>query len=185
MKSITSKDIYRSNLEDELRQISLERSGVELDRFDHLIHECPILDIEEELDAEELFQRMADVLSHRFDCDKEVLVKAFLDRERESSTVIHPGLAIPHVVLEGEKIFDILLVRCQKGAVFSELHPPVKTVVALVGTPDERNYHLRALMSIAHIVENPRFEGQWLKARNTEQLRDVMLFSRPRDESGR
>lgn len=180
VKSITSKDIVRSNLEDELRHISLERSGTELDRFDHLLQECDILDIEESISAKDLFHRMSATLSKRLNLDEAVLYQSFIDREKESSTVIHPGLAIPHVIVDGQNVFDILPVRCKEGAIFSELNQPVKTIIALVGSPDERNYHLRALMSIAHLVENPKFQEGWKNARNAEQLRDVLLFSRPR-----
>ncbi len=183
VKSVTSKDIHRSNLEDELRHISLERGGVELDRFDHLVQECTILDIEESISAQELFHRMAAELSPRLNLSEEFLYEAFIKRERESSTMVHPGLAIPHVIVEGEKVFDILLVRCKEGAIFSELHQPVTTIITLIGSRDERNYHLRALMSIAHLVENPQFAEGWKNARNVEQLRDVMLLSRPRKDS--
>jgi mannitol/fructose-specific phosphotransferase system IIA component (Ntr-type) len=61
--------------------------------------------------------------------------------------------------------------------VFSELNPPVKTAFVLIGSPDERNYHLRALMIIAHIVQEPDFKARWSRARNVEQLRDIILLS--------
>ena len=102
----------------------------------------------------------------------------FLARERESSTVLEPGLAIPHIVVEGEHIFDILLVRCREGVVFSELNPPVKTAFFLVGSPDERNFHLTALMNIAHIVQEPGFQKRWQEASGAEALRDIILLSK-------
>ncbi len=182
VKSITSSDIDRSGLEDELRHISLERSGVELDRFDHLVKECEILDIEEEIDAKELFHKMAKALAERLDMDEEFLFDSFLKREKQSSTVISPGLAIPHIIVDGEDVFEVMLVRCKKGANFSDLNQPVKMVIVLLGSPDQRNYHLRALMNVAHLVKNPKFKEGWLNARNTEQLRDVMLLSRKREK---
>lgn len=184
VKGITSKDIARSDLEDELLHISLERSGTEADRFDHLVRDCEILDIEESISAKELFTRMSEVLAGRLDLDKGEMFDSFIKRERESSTVIQPGLAIPHVIVEGNHVFDILLVRCKEGIVFSELHQPVTTVIALVGSKDERNFHLRALMHIAHLVQNPKFESGWQGARNAEQLRDVVLLSRQRKTTG-
>ena len=177
VKRITSKAIQRSGLEDELRQISLERDGVNLDRFDHLVQDCVILDIEESLPARELFRRIAGELSPRLHVDEERLYELFLARERESSTVIEPGLAIPHVVIDGDHVFDILLVRCKDGVVFSELREPVKTAFVLVGSADERNYHLRALMIIAHIVQETGFAEHWLNARGVEQLKDIILLS--------
>ena len=177
VRSIASKALGRTGLEKELRRIGLERDGVELDRFDQLAQECTILDIGESISAKELFHRIAEALAPRLNLAAEHLYELFLARERETSTVIEPGLAIPHIVVDGKGLFDLLLVRCRKGAVFSELHPPVKTVFVLIGSADERNYHLRALMTIAHIVQEPDFPVRWSQARNVEQLRDVVLLS--------
>jgi hypothetical protein len=47
----------------------------------------------------------------------------------------------------------------------------------LTGSADERNYHLRALMNVAHIVSELDFERRWFEARNIEQLRDIVLLS--------
>lgn len=179
VKSITARAIQRTDLEDELRHISLERSGVELDRFGNLLKTCQILDIKESIAATDLFRLMSETLAPKLDMDSDHLYDLFLKREHESSTVIQPGLAIPHVIVEGQNRFEILLVRCKPGIVFSDLHPPVKTVFALIGSLDERNYHLRALMHIAHLVQAPEFERRWMQARHEEQLRDVALLSRP------
>ena len=55
--------------------------------------------------------------------------------------------------------------------------------IVLVGSLDERNYHLRALMAIAQIAQETDFEKKWLEARNIEELRDVILLSsRKRDD---
>jgi len=177
VKSITSNEIKRSGLEDELMEIALERDGVVLDRFDRLVKKCEVLDLKGPLRAKDLFMRVAEVLAPRLNMPKEHLFELFLSRERESSTVVQPGLAIPHIVVDGEGLFDIVLVRCKEGIIFSELNPPVKTAFILVGSRDERNYHLRALMIIAHIVEEPGFQERWLAARGEEQLRDVILLS--------
>jgi len=185
VKRMTSKAIRRTGLEDELRRISIERDGVEFDRFDRLVQECVILDVEESMSAREFFRHVASELAPRLPMDHQSLYERFLARERESSTVIEPGLAIPHVVVDGEHVFDILLARCKGGVVFSELHEPVKTAFVLVGSADERNYHLRALMIIAHILQEPAFRQRWLKARTVEQLRDIILLSsRRRDHKG-
>ena len=106
-----------------------------------------------------------------------MLLEKFRAREAESSTVLQPGMAIPHVIVEGEKLFDIVLVRCREGIVFEGVGEPVQTAFILVGSPDERNYHLRALMAIAHIVQEPEFTQRWLAAGDSEHLRDLLLLS--------
>ena len=98
--------------------------------------------------------------------------------------MIRPGLAIPHIIVKGNNLFDILLVRSREGIVFDPEKPYVKTAFILVGSDDQRNYHLRALMAIAQIVQEEKFTKRWLAAPSKEHLRDVVLLSRrPRDRS--
>lgn len=182
VKSIVSRHITRSGIEDELKQISIERDEITPDRFDKLVHNCPILDIEQKIDAKDFLKKAADMLSEKIGYTPEKLYQLFLDREKESSTIIKPGLAIPHIVVEGNGIFQILLARSKGGVVFSELSEPVHTFFVLLGSQDERNYHLRALMNIAHIVSEPDFDKRWSDAKNIEQLRDIVLLSKRKRE---
>ncbi len=177
VKSILSQHIRRTGLEDELVHISMERDEVEMDRFDKLVRDAPILDIKEKVSAEDLFQAVGEVLNERLKLPAERIRQLLLAREGEFSTVIQPGLAIPHVVVDGKSVFELVLVRCREGAVFSELHPPVTTAFVLLGSADERTYHLRALVAIAHVVQEPEFRQRWREAANAEQLRDIVLLS--------
>jgi len=177
VQRIVSKKIGERRLEEELKQIALERDGVELDRFDQLVEECKVLDIEGPISADELFRRVAAALAPRLNLEEQRLYEMLLAREKESSTVLKPGLAIPHIVVEAEQLFDILLIRCKEGVVFSELNPPVTTAFVLIGSADERNFHLKALMAIAHIVQEPDFERRWFQAGSLEQLKDIVLLS--------
>jgi amino acid transporter/mannitol/fructose-specific phosphotransferase system IIA component (Ntr-type) len=177
VKGIVSSDMRRSELEEELKAIALERDDIAQDRFDKLIAKCEILDLPGSPPAEELFRRAAAALAPRLAMDEQKLLQLFLQREAQSSTVIQPGLAIPHVIVDGRKLFDVLLVRCRDGAIFPKQSEPVRVVFMLVGTRDERNYHLRALMAIAHVVGEPAFVERWLAAPEAEHLRDIVLLS--------
>lgn len=178
VKSILSKHIKRIGLEDELLQITLERDEVEADRFDHLVRNAAIVDVKEEITAEALFLQIGKALSERLGQPPEKIKELLLARERESSTMIQPGLAIPHIVIDDETgVFELALVRCREGAVFSDLHPPIHTAFVLIGSPDERHNHLRALVAIAHVVQEPGFQKRWLEATNVEQLRDIVLLA--------
>ncbi len=182
VRSIVSKEIYRSTLEEELKEIALERDQVVHDRFDELICDCAILDLPGSVSAEELFRQAAEALAPRIGTDAQKLFELFRQREAQTSTVVQPGLAIPHVIVEGEKVFDVLLVRCREGVRFPAQAEPVRTAFVLVGSADERNYHLRALMTIAHIVQEHGFARRWLTAPHGETLRDIVLLSgRSRD----
>ncbi|MFQ5647589.1 MAG: amino acid permease, partial [bacterium] len=180
VKNVIAKDIVRSGLEDELKKITIERDSISLDRFDSLVKQAEILDLEQSISARDMFRKVAEMLSARLGQKEESLYRMFLKREKESSTVIHPGLAIPHIIIEGNHIFDLLIIRCREGIIFSELNPPVTTAFVLVGSLDERNYHLRALMNIARIVEETDFEERWKGARGVEEVRDIIILSKRR-----
>ncbi len=181
VKRIVAKSIVRSDLEDELRHITLERYDVTHDRFDELLHHCAVIDLSGPLGARDAFKLISEALAKRNNMDPKHLYELFLAREKESSTVVQPGLAIPHVVVEGENVFDLLLLRSRAGITYSDLNQPVTTAFVLIGSSDERNFHLKALMHIAHIVQEPEFAARWDSATSAEALRDVVLLStRPR-----
>jgi mannitol/fructose-specific phosphotransferase system IIA component (Ntr-type) len=130
--------------------------------------------------AHDFFGQVAERLAGRLGVGAPALHTALGDREALTSTVIGRGLAIPHVVIDGRGVFDILLARCRKGITFASEGSPVHAAFVLVGTPDERNFHLRALTAIAQIVQDPEFEARWLAARGDQALRDMVLLGKRR-----
>jgi APA family basic amino acid/polyamine antiporter len=60
----------------------------------------------------------------------------------------------------------------------------VKIMFALAGSRDQRNYHLRALMAIAQITQEKQFEQRWLEARDTEAIRNLILLSTRKRDTG-
>ena len=182
VERITARELKTRSLENELREIVIERDEIISDRFDHLVQDCDILDLPERQPIEAVFERISDRLSKKLNLDRQDLLHRFLEREKQSGTVIKPGLAIPHIIVPGEHCFEIILVRCRPGLYFSTSPDPVTTMFVLIGSMDERNYHLRALMAIAMIVQETGFEKKWMAARNPDELRDVILLSNRRRE---
>lgn len=178
IERITAEEFTGRNLETELKEIIRERDDISKDRFDDIMEKSHVLDIDHEMRMEEFFKHISGIMSKNLEIKPEVLFKLFMEREKESTTVIAPGLAIPHIIIEGKQHFDILLIRSLKGIVFSEGQPKINTVFVLVGTKDERNFHLRALAAIAQIVQDSNFQRRWMKAKNKEALRDVILLGK-------
>ncbi|MBL7069511.1 MAG: amino acid permease [Candidatus Omnitrophica bacterium] len=180
IERITAKELVEATLPEELRDIIIERDEIIEDRFDLLIKKCEILDYDPPADnptAEDVFRVISDILSRRLDITEDKIFRLFMKREKETSTVIAPGLAIPHIIVEGRKKFDILVVRCKKGIIFPGAGQPVHTIFVLAGSRDERNFHLRALAAIAQIAQDKEFEKNWTEAPNTEALRNILLLS--------
>jgi basic amino acid/polyamine antiporter, APA family len=178
IERITAKELTTHSLETELKEIIQERDDIIKDRFDKVIEDSVVLDIEESMDIEEFFELTAEALSEKLDVSKQTIIKKLKEREQTSTTVIGPHLAIPHIIVSGKQNFDILIARCRKGIVFSSKAPEVHAVFVLAGTKDERNFHLRALSAIAQIVQDAHFEKRWRSAKSEEALRDTVLLGK-------
>ncbi len=175
---IMAKELVGGNLERELKAIVRERDEIALDRFDTIVEKSIVLDLDRGMGLEEFFRQVSDKLSQHVGIDADDLLQLLLERERETSTVLSPMLAVPHVVVEKPDAFDILLARCRDGVRFSEKSPDIRTVFVIVGSREQRNFHLRVLSAIAQIVQDPDFERKWMAARNEQALRDIVLLSK-------
>jgi len=178
VERITAKEIAGGSLGAELREVLRERDNIIEDRFDALVERAEIIDLPRSLPFEEFAAVVGEKLAGRLDTEAREIRDAFVAREEESTTQIRPGLAIPHIIVSGEKKFELLVARCEAGITFVESETPVYAAFVLVGSRDERNFHLRALSAIAQTVQDPNFDRNWLHARSIEELRDILLLAK-------
>jgi len=176
VRRVLARELIDGTLDRELKSIVRERDEIELDRFDTLVERAVVLDVDRPLDVEAFFTQAAAQLAPRLDRDPEYLRDLLLKRERETSTVLSPFLAVPHVLIDGTDQFDLLIARSRQGIRFSERAPQIQTIFVIAGTRDQRNFHLRVLAAIAQIVQDPDFERQWKAARSEQALRDIVLL---------
>jgi mannitol/fructose-specific phosphotransferase system IIA component (Ntr-type)/cbb3-type cytochrome oxidase subunit 3 len=178
MRRITNKEFVSRKLETELKEIIRERDKIVKDRFDEVVEEGLVYDIEKSISRDELFSFIAKKMAPRLDMKQEKFFKLLKNREEESSTALTSFLAIPHIVVEGVNEFDIMLLRTRKGVYFSQEYPDIKAIFVLAGSRDQRNFHLRAISSIAQIIQAPDFRKKWLGSRGEEGLRDIVLLGK-------
>ena len=177
---ITDRKLATRSLESELRQIIRERDQIVEDRFDRLVKSGVVLDFEGKMDTDELFHKVAEHMAPRVGLRPSELYQMLVERESQSSTAITKFIAIPHIVIPGEHKFDIAIIRVREGVFFTKKAPDVKAIFVLLGTKDERLFHLQALAAIAQIVDDPEFESKWMRAKDAEGLRDILLLGKRR-----
>ena len=177
VERLTNKELADDLLRVELKEIIRERDDISEDRFDKLIKEALVVDVEEGISMNAFFKKVAEKLAEKLNKKADYIYDLLIQREKDSSTVIKDGLAIPHIICEGKKEFYILLARCKEGVKFESEKTPVNTVFVLAGSKDERNFHLKALSAIAQIVQEKEFENNWRNAKNVEELRDIVLLA--------
>jgi mannitol/fructose-specific phosphotransferase system IIA component (Ntr-type) len=184
LRRISTRDFPEGSLDEELKAIVRERDEIALDRFDRIIENGLVLDFDRKLSLDELFRQVSEKMAPRVGIEPETLVDLLLAREKDTSTVLSPMLAVPHVVIDQNDQFDILLARCRAGIHFSDRAPDIRTVFVIVGGRAQRNFYLRVLAAIAQIVQNPDFEAKWMAARNEQAMRDIVLLSQRRRHQG-
>jgi mannitol/fructose-specific phosphotransferase system IIA component (Ntr-type)/uncharacterized membrane protein len=178
VERVTAKEIAGDSLGAELREVLRERDKIVEDRFDKLVKGCEIIDIGKQVTLTEFFTIVARKIAKRLNINPKQLLDSFIAREKESTTEVRPGLAIPHMTIDGEHKFELVIARCEAGINFTQDLPPVYAAFVLVGSRDERNFHLRALSAIAQIAQDANFDKDWLRAKNIEELRDILLLAR-------
>ncbi|SMD07685.1 transporter, CPA2 family [Desulfocicer vacuolatum DSM 3385] len=145
------------------------------DRFDVLVAKSQVIDLKKQMDKHAFFKLAAKAMSAPLEVPDGELFHLLCKREDEMTTVLSPGLAVPHVIIEGQDKFSVLLVRCKKGIEFSSSQPLVYAAFVLIGSRDQRNFHLQALSAIARIVMEPGFEKKWMRAKDKHALKQMIL----------
>ncbi|MDD5327283.1 MAG: amino acid permease [Phycisphaerae bacterium] len=179
IERITAKELTNYSLEKELREIIRSRDDIVKDKFDRIAERCVVLDIDKAVSVDDFFRLAAEQLSARLGGRlSEDIYRRLTAREKESSTVLSDILAIPHIIIEGERTFDVLIARCKDGISFSDAHRQVQAIFVIAGSKDERNFHLYSLSAIAQIVQDPKFEKRWLTAKGVDAIRDIVLLGK-------
>jgi mannitol/fructose-specific phosphotransferase system IIA component (Ntr-type) len=173
------KEFASDSLLTELKDIVIQRDDIIPDRFHRLIEESGFLDITEPITMEDFFKMVSDILSKDLNIKPEELYNKFIEREKLTSTVVRERLAIPHIVVPKEGYFKIILVRATTGIIFPQDNI-VHTAFVLVGSLGERSLHLKDLAAIAQITQDPEFDEKWLKARNEDELKSIVLLAERR-----
>lgn len=177
MKRITDKRLMENVFEDELREILVDRENIEQDNFDNLIKNADIIDIDDPMNFEELLKIVAEKIADKANISKNDIISRFLERQNECNMAITDFFAIPHIMIEGEEIMFLTIVRSKKGIRFTEKENEVKAVFFLGGTKEKRALHLKTIAAIATLVGTEDFQENWLKTENSIKLKNLMILS--------
>ncbi|HMO05621.1 MAG TPA: cation:proton antiporter [Kiritimatiellia bacterium] len=179
LAAMTAGELLKGDTVIGLRRHSMPEYQADL--FEELIRHCPIIDVPGKAGFSEMYEVAADALAPLVGLDAAEIAAKLVKREQESSTVVAPGVAIPHVIIDGDQPVALLIARCREGANFpGSGTPPVEFVFVIIGARSARNLHLRVLSAIAQLFQDPAFEDIMLAAKDTEAMRKIMLGTRRR-----
>jgi mannitol/fructose-specific phosphotransferase system IIA component (Ntr-type) len=183
---IAATDFSEHSIEAELADIVRERDQLVEDRFRRVVCDCTVLDLPNPLSMEECLRLAAAELALGEGIDGTEAADLLVRRESLSSTVVCPGVAVPHLIDDRVPGFVLVVMRCLPGVAFGPSGEVAHAIFAVATPPTERDFYLRALMAIAEIAGAEGFDERWRRARSAEELRDVILSAerQRRDPNG-
>ncbi len=164
-------------LDEELREILIERDDVTEKRFEDILRKCEIIDVFKYERPDKFAWIVANKLAERLDIDKNKLHNLIVRREKDSNVMVHPGIAILSNIIEGRDKFEIILVRSKKGIILFDDTPPIHAFFVVIATSEQQSFYMHSLMWIVQIAEETDFEKEWLHAKDVDELRDIILSS--------
>ena len=176
IEGLTNKHLTTDSLEKELYEVLHERDELVHDSFDEALKTAYAVDLEPGAGQADLLKIVSQTLEKDLAHSADEIRARFIEREEQGSCILTPFVAIPHIICDGEGLFKIMLIRSREGISF-EHDVSVKAFFVIAGSKDMRYLHLKALAAIAHIVQHPEFETRWVRAKNEEQLKDILLLS--------
>ena len=97
-------------------------------------------------------------------------------REKEASTGLGKGVAVPHVKHKAVKDVIAAIGQSSAGIDFFALDKqPVYSVILLISPADEPDKHLKAMESIFKHLQQGRFRKFLRQCRTPEQLEDLLI----------
>jgi len=165
-------------VDEELREILIERDDIDEIRFEQFIKKCDVIDVDKILSPDKFARLIAHKLAEQLDTDEESLYKILIIRkETDSNIILHPGIATFSHIIKGRNKFDIILIRSKKGLIVSDDIDPIHAFFVIVASPDVQSFYLHSLMWIVQIAEETDFEEEWINAKDIDELRDIILSS--------
>ncbi|MCF7976193.1 MAG: PTS sugar transporter subunit IIA [Phycisphaerae bacterium] len=111
--------------------------------------------------------------------DLDDLIQSIVTREKQMSTGIGEGIAVPHARIEGGPEIRGVIGISRAGIEFDAADKNPVHVIVLIATPDAHyEQHLRVLAAIAKIFgQNPELMAKILRAKNAAEVHEILQSS--------
>lgn len=107
--------------------------------------------------------------------NRDKIAKAVISREREASTGMGKGVAVPHVKHKAVKDVVATVGLCGAGIDFSALDKqPVYSVILLISPVDFPDKHLQAMEKIFQHIQQEKFRKFLRQCQTAEQIEDLL-----------
>ncbi|MCK4351743.1 MAG: PTS sugar transporter subunit IIA [Candidatus Krumholzibacteria bacterium] len=108
--------------------------------------------------------------------DSDTILNAVLSREREGSTGLEKGVAIPHAKSDAVNKLCIAIGISKDGIDFEALDgKPSQLFFLMVAPTGESGPHVQAIAKIVKMIKIDRFRSKLLKAKQPQEVIDAIV----------
>jgi len=162
-------------VDEELRDILIERDTIEEQRFKKIVKNCEVIDLYKYMRPDKFAWLVANKLSSKLNIKSDKLYEFLREKERDTNIVTHPGVGIISHTVKGKNKFEILLIRSKMGIVLSDKIDPIHSFFIIVSSEDQKNFYMHVIMWIIQISEQKDFDEKWINAKDADELKKIIL----------
>lgn len=174
-------------LEYEMRSILREKGLREEDPYEKVVARSNVIDEKSDLNYHTLINQASEALSARLLMDSEELAQLFIEARDSGTVAIGKGVVINHLRIDRDRPSEMVLVRIPEAIILEsegydilnhdqkEGPEKIRAIIFLVSSESRSGQHLRILAHLAEMIDNPSFLERWNKAKNVDELREVLL----------
>ena len=108
-------------------------------------------------------------------CDPEKLTKAVIQREKEASTGMGKGVALPHVKTDGIEKPVAAIGRSSQGLDFNSLDKqPVYSVILLISPKENPDKHLQAMETLFRNLNHDDFRRFLRQSQSSKEIEEIL-----------
>lgn len=123
----------------------------------------------------EIFNFIADeVIKESRGIDKEKIIEGFYEREKEYSTAINDGIAIPHCRIDEIRKATVIVLRNKKKIIWTENEDIDIIFALLIPKSNENQMHIKILAQVAQLIMEDEFIKLIKDSENTEVIFSAM-----------
>lgn len=124
---------------------------------------------------QQVFDFLADeVIKESRGIDKEKIIEGFYEREKEYSTAINDGIAIPHCRIEEIKKATVIVLRNKEKIIWTESEEIDIIFALLIPKSNENQMHIKILAQVAQLIMEDDFIKLIKNSENTEDIFSAM-----------
>jgi fructose-specific phosphotransferase system IIA component len=124
----------------------------------------------------EIIEELVEVLAESAKtCDADTIYEAVMKREREGSTGLEMGVALPHAKCDAVEALSVVIGISKEGVDFdSQDGKPSHLFFLMLAPTSESGPHVQAIAKIIKMIKIDSFRSKLLKASTPEEVIDIV-----------